>query len=192
MSALAVGVLVAACTSPSPGPTTQASASTDATAVSSTVPSPAPTATPAPTPVALAAACAGSQLAARITAWDNATGHRFAHVEVTNTGSSPCRMPVLDRPQLVDGHGAVLLDGQDPTAPADLTLVAGGLAATDVDASNYCGPDPTPPVTVAFMFPGGTDRFVASPLSATDTSGVPPCFGSPGSAGVISMMPWSG
>jgi hypothetical protein len=45
-------------------------------------------------------------------------------------------------------------------------------------------------VSVAFIYPGGVGRFVATPLSPTDLSGVPPCFGAPGSAGAISMLPW--
>ena len=99
-------------------------------------------------------------------------------------------MPALDRPQLVDGSGAVLIDGDPPAASSDLTLPAGAVLTTDVDTSNYCGPDPVAPVSVAFVFPGGSVRFVATPLSPTDTSGVPPCFGSPGSAGVITMTGW--
>jgi hypothetical protein len=44
-------------------------------------------------------------------------------------------------------------------------------------------------VTVAFVF-GNAARVVAAPVSPTDLDGVPPCFGSTGSA-VIEMQPWA-
>ncbi len=47
------------------------------------------------------------------------------------------------------------------------------------------------PVTLAFVFPGGSVRFVATALAPTDTSGLPPCFGAPGSAGTITMQAWA-
>ena len=64
-------------------------------------------------------------------------------------------------------------------------------AVTHKQAGNYCGPAPAAPVTVAFVLAGGTGRVVALPFSATDTSGVPPCLGAPGSAGNIEMHPWA-
>ena len=136
-------------------------------------------------------ACPAAALAARITGWEGAAGQRVAHVEVTNAGAAPCRMRALDRPQLVDGHGAVLIDGVVPAASAELTMPAGGVLKTSLETSNYCGPTPIAPVSVAFVFPGGSGRFVATPLSASDVSGLPPCLGAPGSAGSITMQPWA-
>lgn len=178
--------------SPSAAPFETAGASQAASPSETASTAPAPTATPRPTatPAAVVPTCQPSQLAARITGWEGAAGQRVGHVEVTNAGAAPCRMKALDRPQLVDGHGSVLIDGAAPFASAYVTILAGGVLKTSVEASNYCGPDPLAPVSVAFVFPGGSARFVATALSPTDLSGVPPCFGAPGSAGSISMQAW--
>jgi Protein of unknown function (DUF4232) len=199
VSLIAVGLLAGACSSaPSPTPS-QAPTAAPTTGVSevatfaappTTAPTAPPTAAPTPSPVAAIPACVATHLAARITSWDSGAGHRFAHVEVTNAGFAPCRLASLDRPQLVDGHGSVLIDGTDPAAPALVTVAAGGVLMADVDASNYCGPDPVAPVSVAFVAGGLAVRFVATPVSSTDSSGVPPCLGSPGDAGDISMTAW--
>ena len=193
---LALALMAAACTggptiAPSVSPTETAVLPTAAPSVAET-PSPTapPTTAPSPTPVAAAPICTATQLAARITGWDNGAGNRFAHVEVTNAGAAPCRMKTLDRPQLVDGHGSVLIDGGAPATSGYVLMGAGGILKSDVDASNYCGPDPVAPVSIAFVFPGGAARFVATPLTPTDTSGVPPCFGAPGSAGSLTMTGW--
>lgn len=164
-----------------------------ATAVptASPVPSATPTAapTPSPTPVPTAGPCDPAKLAARITLWEGAAGNRIATVELTNAGSSPCTMPSLDRPQLVDGHGSVLIDGSKPTGSGRLTVAPGDVLSTLVDDANYCGPTPVAPVTIAFVLDGG-GRFVATPASPTDAT-VPPCNGGPGSAGDISMHAWA-
>jgi len=160
-------------------------------------PSPSPTAAPTPSPAPVATAkpvptpgpCAASSLAARIVSWDAGAGHRTAHVELTNAGSVACTINALARPQLVNGNGSVLINGAVAAASATLTLAAGAVVKTLVQDDNYCGPAPTAPVTVAFVFGNGA-RVVASPVSPTDLDGVPPCFGSTG-AGVIEMQPWA-
>ncbi len=163
-------------------------------------PTPSPTASPTvaslpatATPPSSAAAgpCDPTQLVARITAWEGAAGHRIATVELTNTASSTCLVATLLQPQLVDGTGAVLIDGTPPASSATVSMGPGGVLKTLVQDGNYCGPTPAAPVSVAFVFPGGLGRIVATPLSATDTSGVPPCLGAPGSAGDIEMQPWA-
>ena len=67
----------------------------------------------------------------------------------------------------------------------------GILAGAIVASYLTCGPAPAAPVTVAFVLAGGIGRVVALPVSATDTFGVPPCLGAPGSAGNIEMHPWA-
>ena len=160
-------------------------------------PAPSPTAaiTPSPVPVATAAPvptlgpCAASSLAARIVSWDAGAGHRTAHVELTNSGSAACTINALARPQLINGNSSVLINGAVAAASPTLTLAAGAVVKTLVQDDNYCGPAPTAPVTVAFIF-GNAARVVASPVSPTDVDGVPPCFGSTGAA-VIEMQPWA-
>jgi hypothetical protein len=156
----------------------------------SPIATPSPTAMPTPTPVPTIGPCAPADLAARITLWEGATGHRIAHVEVTNRGSGSCELTALDRPQLVDGLGSVLIDSAAPAASDTLTISPGDVLTTLVQDDNYCGPDAVAPVTVAFVLPEGKGRFVATPFSPTDLGGVPPCLGA-GSAGIIEMQPWA-
>jgi len=198
LSSIVIAGLLAGCTAPSATTPPSATAGSSASqAAEPPSPSPLPTATPTPTPaptatpVAAIPVCNATRLAARITAWDAGAGQRVAHVEVTNTASATCRIRALDQPQLVDGPGAVLINGAVPAASSFRTLTPGAVLKTLVEDSNYCGPAPVAPVSVAFVYPGGAGRFVATPLSPTDTSGVPPCFGAPGSAGSITMQPWA-
>jgi hypothetical protein len=88
----------------------------------------------------------------------------------------------------VDGHGTILIDGAAPGTASALTMAPGGTLKTLVVTSNYCGPAPKAPVTVAFVLTGG-GRVVATPFSPTDAT-VPPCNGAtvPGS---ITMHPWA-
>ena len=94
----------------------------------------------------------------------------------------------MDKPQLVDGHGSVLIDGVAPGSSSSLTVAPGDVLKTLVQDANYCGPDPAAPVSVAFVQASG-GRFVATPLSPTDAT-VPPCNG-PGSPADIEMQPWA-
>jgi Domain of unknown function (DUF4232) len=148
---------------------------------------------PSPTPVGSGstAPCDPADLAARITLWDGAAGHRIATVELTNAGPAECGLDTLDRVQLVDGGDAVLIDGEAPPAGDILSLSPDDTVATLVLDGNYCGPTPVAPITVAFVLPGGVGRVVAAPLSPTGVEGVPPCSGPPGSAGTIEMHPWA-
>jgi hypothetical protein len=111
-------------------------------------------------------------------------------VELLNAGMDPCELFALARPQLVDGRGAILIDGPPPGASQALEIAPGGLLRADVQDSNYCGPDPVAPVTVAFVLPEGLGRVVAAPDSTNSLDGVPPCLGPAGSAGTIEMQPW--
>ncbi len=187
---LALGLVAGGCTSSSSStvPPTQSSATASPTptptliAITTSAPTPTPTAT-------TIGPCDPAKLAARITQWEGAAGHRIAHVELTNTGSGPCIVGMMARPQLVDGHGSVLIDGSGPPSSGFLTAAPGSIVKTLVQDGNYCGPAPVPPVTVAFVLSGG-GRIVASPVSPTDAT-VPPCLGAPGSAGDIQMQPWA-
>jgi hypothetical protein len=187
LAALALGaLLLGGCQAPATQvPATPSATTPEATpsATASTTASAAATAPATPGP------CDTATLAARITQWEGAAGHRIASVELTNTGSAECTVAALLQPQLVDGNGAVLIDSPAPAASADLSVTPGGVLKTLVQDGNYCGPAPVAPVSVAFVFPGGLGRIVATPLSSTDTTGVPPCLGAPGSAGDIEMQP---
>jgi hypothetical protein len=174
--------------SSSPSPIVTPSAPPAPTASPTAVPTPTPTPTQTATEAPSIGPCARPDLAPRITMWEGAAGHRIAHVEMTNAGSSPCTLRSLARPQLVDGRGSVLINGSDPASSDVLTMDPGAVLTTLVQDGNYCGPAPVAPVSVAFVLPEG--RIVATPISPTDTT-LPPCLGTPGSAGTIEMQPWS-
>lgn len=150
-----------------------------------TVPTPAPT----PTSATTIAPCDPADLTARITLWEGAAGHRIANVELTNAASGPCVVRAMAKPQLVDANGSILIDGATPAVSSALTIGSGGMLKTLVQDGNYCGPAPAAPVSIAFILSGG-GRIVATPFSATDGT-VPPCLGTPGSAGSIEMHPWA-
>lgn len=166
----------------SPAPGVVASASTGP---SSAPPSPEPSLTPIPG----AQLCRPADLIARISPWEGAAGHRITQVEITNAGSSPCNVQTMAKPQLVDGHGSVLIDGVAPGQSGTLLLGPGGTLKTLVQDGNYCGSAPAAPVSVAFVLSDG-GSVVAIPSSTTDVT-VPPCLGLPGSAGDIEMHPWA-
>jgi hypothetical protein len=151
-------------------------------------PTPSPSPSQEPTATPRITWCAPADLAARITMWEGAAGSRIAHVELTNAGSQDCTLRTMMKPQLVDGRGSVLIDGAEPPTSGQMTFVLGAVVATLVQASNYCGPEPVVPVSVAFVVPEG--RTVATPASPTDTT-LPPCNGAPDSAGATEMHPWA-
>jgi hypothetical protein len=178
--------------SPSPSPTAVAVVPPSPSAlvlVPTPSPSPSPTEAPSPSPSPTPIGrCDPANLAARITLWEGATGHRIGDLELTNAGSAPCTVRSVEKPQLVDGNGSVLIDGTAPASSRALTMAPGAVLKTLVQDSNYCGPEPVAPVSVAFVLTDG-GRFVATPFSPTDAT-VPPCMGG-GSAAVIEMQPWA-
>lgn len=135
--------------------------------------------------------CAATSLVARVIRWEGAAGSRIASVDLANAGSVPCLVFPLDLPQLLDGNATLLIEGTQPSTSQPVLVQPGAVLRTEVRASNYCGPDPAAPVTVAFVIPDGLGRVVAVPMSATDTGGIPPCNGAAGSPGSIDMQPWA-
>ena len=186
--ALAVGALLLV-NRPGPGIVGGPGSPSPAAVVSATPPSATTVPTPVPSESVLVKECAPAQLAARITLWEGAAGHRIANVELRNTGTSPCTIAAVDQPQLVDGHLLVLINGLAPASPDPMQRMApGGLLKTLVQDGNYCGQAPAAPVSVAFVLHDGS-RVVATPFSPADTT-VPPCNG-PGMPADISMQPWA-
>ena len=137
------------------------------------------------------AACQTTDLAVRVVSWEGAAGSRIGSVELVNSGAGRCTVFALAQPQLLDGAGLTLIDGAHPPVSEVLVIAPGRTLSTLVQASNYCGPEPVPPVTVAFVLPGGLGRVVAAPPSSADTYGLPPCIGGAGTPGNIEMQPWA-
>ncbi|MBI2762603.1 MAG: DUF4232 domain-containing protein [Chloroflexi bacterium] len=187
LATLLVALAASACggdnvSTPSPGASVSAPAGPTASS------SPSGVATPAgPTPDL---PCDARALVARVIRWEGAAGSRIASVDMANAGSAPCLVFSLARPQLLDGTATILIDGGQPSTSAPLLVQPGAVLTTEVRTSNYCGPNPAAPVTVAFVIQDGLGRVLAAPTTATDTSGVPPCNGAAGSPGSIDMQPW--
>jgi hypothetical protein len=145
-----------------------------------------------PTVEAATPACSGSSLSARITRWEGAAGSRIATVRLYNTSFVPCYVRNFPQVRIVSATGHTLIAGHAAsTTGATHTIQPLHYLSTLVSDSNYCGGSFTAPVTLMFRLASGHGHVVAIPLSTTDTSGVPPCNGAPGSAGHISMHAWS-
>ena len=162
----------------------------------SSVPPPVATAAskPEPSETVLArplAACHATDLAVRVVSWEGAAGSRIGSIELVNSGAGPCTMFALAHPMLLDGAGSTLIEGAQPPVSEVHVIAPGQTLSTLVQASNYCGPEPVAPVTVAFVLPGGLGRVVAAPPSTADTYGLPPCTGAAGTPGNIEMQPWA-
>ncbi len=162
----------------------------------SVAPSPAPSKTPVPTAKAIAV-CLSTQLAAKVTGWQGATGHQIATVTLTNTSTTTCTVQGTPEVELLDAHKNILIDSQTggpnglphiaKGAPA-FHLAHGGFVKTLVQDGNYCGAVPTLPTTIAFVLPANAGRLIAA---AAPGGGVPPCTSTPGSLGSISMNGWT-
>jgi hypothetical protein len=147
-----------------------------------------PGATATSAPATNVRTCTPDDVDAVITAWDGAAGSRIATVELHQIGTTPCAVDPLPQPWLAGGDGTPLITGK-AGAGTPIEIGPGDVLHTLVQVGNYCGPDPVAPVTVAFT--QGAAVFVATALSPTDLSGVPPCNGAADSKGVIEMHPWS-
>jgi hypothetical protein len=147
---------------------------------------PAPTA-PATAEAVPLRACTPNDVDAVITAWDGAAGHRIATVELHQIGSSECTVEPLPQPWLAGGQGDQLIVGHAGSG-APISFAPGEVLHTLVQVGNYCGPAPAAPVTVVFQQDSGI--FVATALTKTDLSGLPPCMGVAGPTDDITMHPW--
>jgi hypothetical protein len=196
--AFGVGLALVGCSGPStPGPSVGPGSISPSVAPSE-VPSSAPSPSPKPTPTAKPiAVCLSTQLAAKVTAWQGATGHQIASVTLTNTSTHTCTVQGTPEVELLDVHKNILIDSQTG-GPNGLPHIAKGAPAfhlahgasvkTLVQDDNYCGAAPALPTTVAFVLPAGAGRLIAA---AGPGGTVPPCTGNPGSLGSISMNGWA-
>jgi hypothetical protein len=154
--------------------------------------------TPTPPPSAGVTSCHAADIEGKILGWQGAAGSRIADVEITNTSASPCLIRGTPRLELLDSGGAVLIDsatagpsGEPNVKPGDteFRVAPGGHLRTEVQATNYCGAAPSPPIDIAFTLPSGGGRFVAVPGAGVSSDlAVPECMGSAPSQ--IGMNGW--
>ena len=140
---------------------------------------------------ALSPACLATQLSARIIDWQGAAGSRIANVRLYNASFTSCYVRNYPRVRLVSATGATLIGGSAASTTGATHVIAPlHYRKTMVKTSNYCHGPFTAPVSLTFTLTGSLGRVVAIPVSTTDTDGVPPCLGAPGSAGSIDMQAW--
>jgi hypothetical protein len=181
--------------SPTPPPTIGQSAPPTSVAIAS--PSLAPSHSPVlPRDVV---ACVASDLEAHILRWQGAAGSRIADIGITNLSAQLCLVRGTPGLQLVDAGDVVLLDsetagpsGRAHVAPSDPSFILSPGSAslrTEVQVSNYCGPDPTLPIHIVFDLPAGGGKVNVTPASGVSSGeAVPPCMGS--APGAITMNGW--
>jgi len=147
-----------------------------------------PVQTPTAVPGAVEA-CAAGNLAAEISSWEGAAGHRIAGVDVRNTGSSACALPRLLRPALVSAKGQALIIAPPESNTTTLVLPAGGGASTMVDMANYCGPAPDSELNIRLYLPDQTSTQAAPTAKVPTPLDPPPCNG-PTVGSEIQMQPF--
>jgi hypothetical protein len=153
---------------------------------------------PSPSTVAEVTACRAADLEGRILSWQGAAGNRIAEVEITNRGTVACIIQGTPGLQLVDANDRVLIDsatagpsGKPHAAPTDpsFELASDDKVSTEVQASNYCGATPTPPIDIVFDLPSSGGQLVATPAEGVSSGeAVPPCNGPV--PGAIAMNGW--
>lgn len=173
-------------------PSPSAPVATPPVATPSVVSSPSPSAVPEVT------ACRAADLEGRILSWQGAAGNRIADVEITNRGTVACIVQGTPGLQLVDANDRVLIDsatagpsGKPHAAPTDpsFELASDDKVSTEVQASNYCGATPTPPIDIVFDLPSSGGQLVATPAEGVSSGeAVPPCNGPV--PGAIAMNGW--
>jgi len=187
LAAATIGISLGAGGKGPSGPVAITTASPTASPTAAPTSAPTAAATPVPT-VRPIPACVPSDLSLRVVSWGGAAGQRIATLKLTNTSAVACTFPSLTRPELLDGTNRILFEGAKPGAAKQLTLAAGKSLGSMAQDSNYCGPTPVAPVTVAIVLANG-QRVVGTPLTPTDVTGVPPCNGA-GNPGYIEMQAW--
>jgi hypothetical protein len=158
---------------------------------------PTPTPRPTPTPAPTIGPCPGTSLSVSIvangaTAWQSGSGHAMADFIVKNVGPVQCTIRSKSTPVLLNGDTSILITGAGPGSVPLLNLAPGASVKASVQTSNLCAAPPIiAPVQVGFIM-GGTGLVIASPASASDIGGVPPCSGDNGiPAGSIQMTSWA-
>jgi hypothetical protein len=196
---IAIGAVVAACSGATATPQTiYTSRPPTPTPAATPTPTPTATPTPAPTPAPTIGPCNPSNLALAIKAtsgiyWQGGGGHMMATFVLKNNGAVACTVKAKDQPLLLNGDGSILILGPAAGTSATLTVASHGTVQADVQTGNLCdAPAIVAPVKVAFMIGDGVGLVQATPLSSSDTGGVPPCLGdNTVYSGSIDAQPWA-
>lgn len=127
-------------------------------------------------------ACAPDQLLATSEPWGGAAGSVGTTVTVTNTGDVACTVQGAPGARITDGSGAAVVkatgEWQWKTVslmPPPLTLRPGDRAMTTIRWSNWCGAQPSEPLTASLQLVTGALEI--TPDASAPRVLVPPCNG---------------
>jgi len=145
-------------------------------------------ATPTPPPGPL---CDASELVAAVSLWTSIpAGTEGDFIIGSETTGRTCYLHGTAEGQIVAAD-TVIADSGTASAVASATdpylkLSPGGKIAATVTWSNWCGPAPATPITIAFVLPAGMGRVVANTSGPTP---VPACVSS-GSPSAVTAAAW--
>ena len=161
-----VAVVLARGFAPAPGNTGTGS---NPTPTPTLAPTPAPTASPA-----TVAACRAGDFAWSSDAWGGAMGSRGTTILARGvTSLQPCVIRGEAILTLRDANGTQLLTAH--AAATDASVSAGKLFQMEVSWSNWCGNEPSQPISLTLVLPGDTLPVPVIPPSGSIL--VPPCNG---------------
>jgi hypothetical protein len=131
--------------------------------------------------------CGPNDVDAVIRRWVAVGAVRVATVELNNVGGPTCVVWRFSQAGLY-GNGELLIQGEEGSPSQVVKSGTGVVLRTRVEVWNYCGPKPEVPVFIAFL-EEDTGFYVATPVTATDRSGVPPCVDK-SARGTVRMDGW--
>jgi len=149
-------------------------------------PTPTPTLAPTPAPTAspaTVAACRAGDFAWSSDAWGGAMGSRGTTILARGvTSLQPCVIRGEAILTLRDANGTQLLTAH--AAATDASVGAGKLFQMEVSWSNWCGNEPSQPISLTLVLPGDTLPVPVIPPSGSIL--VPPCNGVAGQPSSLS------
>jgi hypothetical protein len=106
---------------------------------------------------------------------DAATGSRFLTITLTNEGSAACVLGGFPRVQVRDAAKKRVISASEEFGVTidTVRLAPNGTATLDLRWSNWCGNEPSGPLSTLVTLPGTLGR-----VAVAAAPGVPPCLGS--------------
>jgi len=141
-------------------------------------------ATPAPSSTSEAPVCTASDLKASHGLVEGAAGSRVTTVVLVAV--SACSLDVYPAMAIHDGAGGELV-ASTTAGSGRVDLDPDASYASDVRFANWCGPEPTFPLTLVILIGGA--ELTATGSSFPDAGAMPPCSGNGGP--VLEASPWS-
>ncbi len=135
--------------------------------------------------------CDRSDVTFTAESWGGAAGSRGTMVTIALApGRSACSLPPSVSVQIEDAQGTVLVGSGSLVAGGPVVLEPGASYIGGAEWSNWCGSDPTVPVTLAVKL-GSWPAWVPVNVPVGGVSPVPPCSGEgPTTLGLTEFRLW--